>query len=169
MNKIQTKINRSLRQEMNPIPTVSSIGSNPRAAPTSKSRWLRRSVRIRSTGTASTNTTITFSDIGTAMGAASGETYTVKVLGIRAWNITPLSTTDNRILASLGADILTTTSSFVEAEDYGCGMQLPGVKINVPDTLSKSNVTSASTTALTITGSATVQTYLVDFDLMYQM
>jgi hypothetical protein len=125
-------------------------------------------VRIRVTGTASANTAVTYSDIGTAMGAASGETYTVKVLGVRAWNITPLATTDNRILASVGADILT-TSAFIEAEDYGCGMQLPGVKINVPDILAKSNVTSASTTALTIGASASVQSYLVDFDLMYQM
>lgn len=169
MNKMQTKLNRSLRQEMNPVPTVSSIGSNPRAAPTAKSRWMRRSVRIRQTGTASANTTISFADIGAAMGALSSETYTVKVLGVRAWNVTPLATTDNRILASIGADIMTMTSSFVEAEDYGCGMQLPGVKINVPDILAKSNVTSASTSAFTIAASASVQQYLVDFDLMYQM
>jgi len=168
MNKITTKINRSLRQEMNPVPTVSSIGGNPRAAPTAKSRWMRRSVRIRQTGTLSTVTNVTFNDIGVALGAISTESYTVKVLGVRAWNVTPVSTTDNRILASVGPDVLT-TSAPIEAEDYGCGMQLPGVKINVPDILSKSNVTTSVQPALAIGASASVQSYLVDFDIMYQM
>jgi len=169
MNKMQTKINRSLRQELKPVPTVSSIGSNPKAVPTAKSRWMRRSVRLRVTGTASTNTLITYGDIGTAMGAASSETYTVKVLGVKAWNITPLATTDNRIFASLGPSILKENSSLIEAEDYGCGMQLPGVKINVPDLLSASNSTSSTSTAVSVGGSATVQQYVIDFDLMYQM
>lgn len=167
---MQTKLNRSLRQEMNPVPTVSSIGSNPRAAPTAKSRWMRRSVRLRIGGSASAPVNVTFNDIGVALGAVSSEAYTVKVLGVRAWNVTALATTDNRILASLGADVLTTSAS-IESEDYGCGMQLPGVRINVPDILSKSNVTSSTATALTINaaGNASPQFYLVDFDIMYQM
>jgi len=169
MNKMQTKINRSLRQEMNPVPTVSSVGSNPRAAPTAKSRWMRRSVRVRVNATASSDSNVSFADIGTAMGAVGTETYTVKVLGVRSWNVTPLATTDNYISAELGLAV-TVNNAPISAEDYGCGMQLPGVKINVPDLLSASNPTSiAGGNAFKILASATTQKYLVDFDLMYQM
>jgi len=169
MNKMQTKINRSLRQEMNPVPTVSSIGSNPKAAPTAKTRWMRRSVRVRVNSTASADTLVTFSDIGAAMGAAGTETYTVKVLGVRLWNVTPLAATDNYVNAEVTAPV-TINNASIYAEDYGCGMQLPGVKINVPDLLSASNPTSISGgNALRIVASATAQKYLVDFDVMYQM
>lgn len=169
MNKMKSKINRSLRQEMNPVPTVSSVGSNPRAAPTAKSRWMRRSVRVRVNATASSDSNVSFADIGVAMGQVGTETYTVKVLGVRAWNVTPLATTDNYISAELRAPV-TVNNAPISAEDFGCGMQLPGVKINVPDLLSASNATSlAAGNAFTILASATTQKYLVDFDLMYQM
>jgi len=125
-------------------------------------------VRVRVTSTASSDTNVSFNDIGGAMGAVGTDTFTVKVLGVRAWNVTPLASTDNYISADLGANV-TVNNAPVSAEDFGCGMQLPGVKINVPDLLAASNATSiAAGNALRILASATVQRYLVDFDLMYQ-
>jgi hypothetical protein len=176
-SETQSKINNikqsitSIRKEMNPIPTVSSIGSNPRAKPTAKTRWLRRSVRLTAQ-TTTNSVVINYSDIGVAMGALSGEAYTVKVLGIKAWNVTGQSTNSNSINLALSSGAIVNSFPNVVAEDFGSAMSLPGVKVNIPDLLAASVLTSATSSLCTVVtpfGGTSTQNICLDVDLMVQM
>jgi len=168
--KIQQSI-ANIRKEISPVPTVSSIGSNPRAKPLSKARWMRRSVRTL--GQTTTNALdILFSDIGTAMGATSSETYSVKVLGLKVWNITGPATTSNTLRVELNPSAISAGFTSITGEDFGNGSQLAGLKINVPDVLAVANSTSGTTKVCTVTtpfGGTAVQTIVADFDIVYQM
>jgi hypothetical protein len=162
----------NIRKEISPVPTVSSIGSNPRAVPLSKSRWLRRSVRVTEQAASGSSAIITFGEIGTAMGATGTESYAVKVLGIKAWNTTGLATTSNSILVQVSGDAITAAATGIQGEDFGCGQSLPGVKINIPDLLAATVSTSTTLSVCTLSapgGGTAGQNFCVDFDIMYQM
>lgn len=169
-NNNKNMITRSVRQEMNPVPTVTSIGSNPKAYVKTSTRWMRRSVRFTAVSTASTIYTVNFQDIGSSLGATAAEAYTVKVLGVRVWNVTPLATTDNYVRVTVQAAVFA-TSNFpsVTGEDYGSGMTLPGVRINIPDLLTETTSTASTAGVIQIGASNTSQKYLCDMDIMFQM
>jgi len=168
--KIQQSI-ATIKKEISPVPTVSSISSNPKAKPQSKIRWMRRSVRFLGQ-TASNTLDIFYSDIGTAMGATSTEAYTVKVLGIKVWNATGPATTSNTLKVLLDPAAISSGSTTFGGEDYGNGSQLPGIKINIPDVLSTSKLTSSTSAVCTVStpfGGTTNQTIVADIDISYQM
>jgi len=114
---------------------------------------------------------LSYSDLGTALGAIGTELYTVKVLGITAWNITGPATTSNSIQLAIGENALLSGASNLIGEDYGNSARLAGVKINIPDLLSTTKTTGglvfAQVTA-PLAGSA-VQNFCVDVDVMMQM
>jgi len=132
---------------------------------------MRRSVRILGQ-TTSNVLDILYTDIGTAMGAASGETYSVKVLGIKVWNVTGPATTSNTLKVELDASAISAGFTTIEGEDYGNGSQLAGLKINIPDVLAVAKATSGTSKVCKVTtpfGGSTTQTIVADVDICYQM
>jgi len=171
INSLKQSIN-SIKKEINPIPTVYSTGSNPRALPVTKVRWFRRAVRLTAFTDGSVTGLITYVDIGNALGALGSEIYTVKVLGVKAWNITNQATSSNSISLAIGAGATLSGTLNIIGEDYGNSSRLPGVRINIPDLLSTTNLTSSSSTFCQVTAplsGSTRQNYVLDFDVLVQM
>jgi len=161
----------SIKKEMNPIPTVRPAASNPRAMSQTKVRWVRRHVRLTTTSSPGTGL-INYIDIGNALGALGSEAYTVKVLGVTAWNVTNQATSSNSLTLALSSSATLTGALNIIGEDYGNATRSAGVKINIPDLLATINVTNVSANFCQVTaplaGSA-VQNFVLDFDLMMQM
>jgi len=115
---------------------------------------------------------ISYVDIGNAIGALGSEIYTVKVLGVTAWNITNQATSTNSVSLALSAGATLSGALNIVGEDYGSSTRLPGVKINIPDLISTTNLTSSSASFCQVTAplsGSTRQNYVVDFDLVMQM
>jgi len=130
---------------------------------------MRRVVRIPRVGSPST---VTFEDIGSVLGALSSEAYSIKILGVKAWNVTGPASTSNAILLQMGSGTVLSGSALIQGEDYGNGSVLAGVSINIPDVLSAVNVTSSTNTAFTVSnplGGTASQNYLLDISIAWQI
>jgi len=115
---------------------------------------------------------VTFEDIGTILGALGSEAYTVKILGVKAWNVTGPATTSNAISLQMGTATVLSGTALIQGEDYGNGSVLAGVQINIPDVLSAVNVTTSTSTAFTVSnplGGTVSQNYLLDISIMWQV
>jgi len=98
--------------------------------------------------------------IATELGALSSvPAFNIKVLKIKLWNFTNQGASTNYI--SLSTDPNLTTSGIVTtAEDFGCSSSLPGVYVNIPDTLSKSYINVTNTTSTAVCSASPVRTGL---------
>jgi len=171
INSLKQSI-QSIRQEMNPIPTVYSTSSNPRAKPVTKVKWFRRAVRLTTSTNSLSTGLISYVDIGNALGALGSEIYTVKVLGVTAWNITNQATSSNSLSLALSASATSSGALNIIGEDYGNSSRLPGVRINIPDLISTTNLTSSSSNFCQVTAplaGSTLQNFVIDFDLVMQI
>jgi len=160
----------SIKKEISPVPTVRPCSSNPKARPLTRTTWIRRIVRVPRTG--ATAATVTFEDIGTILGALGSEAYTVKILGVKAWNVTGPATTANAISLQMGTAVVLSGSALIQGEDYGNGSVLAGVSINIPDVLSAVNVTTSTSTAFTVSsplGGSVSQNYVLDISVAWQV
>jgi len=159
----------AIKKEISPVPTVSPCRSNPKARPVTKATWIRRHVRVAQTGP---TVNLTFEKIGSVLGATGTEAYTVKILDIKAWNVTGPATTSNAITLQVNANALLSGASPIQGEDYGSGAVLAGVHINIPDVLSNATSTSSTFIAATASnplGGAADQNYLFDLIVVMQM
>jgi len=160
----------AIKKEISPVPTVRPCSGNPKARPLSKATWVRRVIRTYTSGTS--NVALTFDQIGGAIGAVGTESYNIKILDVKAWNVTGPATTSNAIQLQLNSNCLLTGAAAIQGEDYGSGSMLAGVHINVPDVLSAVNATSSTNTAVTVSsplaGSVT-QNYVFDLTIVMQM
>jgi hypothetical protein len=161
-----------MKKEIHPVPTVSPTRSDPKALPQTKTTWFRRVVRLTQATDSSGASLVSPSDIGAALGALSSEAYTIKVLGIKAWNVTPVATSSSSILLNTASSLYLGSNAALRGEDYGTSSRLAGVMINIPDLLAASLVTSSTTACFSATtpfGAATTQQICYDVDIVMQM
>jgi len=159
----------AIKKEISPVPTVRPCIGNPKAKPVTKAAWIRRHVRVAQIGS---TVNLTFEKIGSVLGATGTESYTVKILDVKAWNVTGPATTSNALTLQVNANSLLSGASAIQGEDYGSGSMLAGVHINIPDVLSAANSTSSTNVALTVSnplGGTADQNYLFDIILVMQM
>jgi len=161
-----------MKKEIHPIPTVSPTRSDPKALPQTKTRWFRRVVRLTHPTDSSGVSSISPIEIGAALGASGSESYTIKVLGIKAWNVTPVATSSNSIILNTTLSLYTGSNAALRGEDYGTSSRLAGVKMNIPDLLASTLVTSSNTICFSATtpfGAAATQQICYDVDILMQM
>lgn len=159
----------NIHSEIKPILSSFSLRSNPRSKTETSRQWIQRTVRLQVNTSSSSGDPVTFDDLARALGrVGTSEAYTLKVLGIKAWNASPPATTTNRIQVETSQDI-TISAISTNVIDYGCLGSLPGVGINIPDLLSKSQVTSSTATVCTLQMGGTAQLVVVEVRLLFQM
>lgn len=156
---LSTRID-NIRTEIRPTLTITSVGSNPAAAPLAKYVWLSRRVRCYLTATSGT-ATLGISDIAGALGT----TGRIKVLGIKVWNL-PTNGSSDLTLTTSGD--LTISGATMSATDYGSGSNMAGLKVNVPDPLAKTYALTATNTFANITSvTSSTPKYIVDINLLF--
>jgi hypothetical protein len=168
MQSINAKM-ANMKREVTPLITVSSVRGNPKALTRTRDIWRQANVRI--TQSITTGTNIILGSIVSELGFT--DVCQVKVRGVKIWNATGPATTTNYVFAETAA-VLTTSSVRREAQDYGSGSQLAGVRFTIPGPLQASNGASnlQQTVALFITASATgsefaPQAMVMDWDILY--
>lgn len=159
---LSTRID-NIRTEIRPTLTITSVGTNPAAAPLSKYVWISRRARCSLTA-ASGTATLGVSDISGALGTSTGR---IKVLGIKVWNI-PTNGSSDLTLTTSGD--LTINGSTMSATDYGSGSNMAGLKVNVPDPLAKTYALTATNTFANMTSvTSSTAKYVVDINLLYSI
>lgn len=157
---------------MNPVPQVSSAPSNPKAIIRSNDVWIPRRIRTYHKGTGTQSLLV--GDILQAVGGT--DSCAIKILGLTAWNATSAGQTSNFIF--LETEETTTLSGVrVEGTDVGHASHLPGVRINIPDTLARTyNGSNLTTTVVAkvnfnpFTGSTTAeQQAIVDWTILWNL
>jgi len=159
----------AIKKEISPVPIVRPCSGNPKARPLTKSTWVRRVVRIAQVGSPQD---LSFDEIGLALGASGTESYSIKILDVKAWNVTGPATTSNAIRLAINANCLLSGTAAIQGDDYGSGSMLAGVHINIPDVLSSVNLTSSTSTAFSVSnplGGSASQDYLFDVTIVMQM
>lgn len=168
MQSVNAKL-ANVKREVTPLILVSSCRGNPKALTRTRDIWRQSTVRITQSITTVTN--IVLGSVVSELGFT--DVCSIKVRGIKIWNATGPATTTNYVFAETAAD-LTTSSVRREAQDYGSGSQLAGVRFHIPGPLQKSNNASnlQQTIVLFVTASATgtafaAQAIVMDWDILY--
>lgn len=166
-----------MQHEMNPTIYVSTAATQPKAIRKPSNVWVKRRVRVFvNSNTTSSSVNLTIGQVMLAYGLdTSSLANRVRVLGMSAWNYTSQQTTSNYVRCQSGS-LCTTSGIIATAEDIGNGGNLPGVKINIPDLLSKEFSANASTTDIIailngygVTPATTLaQTFVVDVSISIQ-
>jgi hypothetical protein len=149
MRSLSNRVNH-LQKETNPVLTTSPLRTNPVAKTATAQVWVPRSVRVFKSGTA--GMALTGADLCNSL---SGTGLTMKVLGIKLWNVTNQGASSNFVRLVTEA-ALTVDGSVTIADDLGCSSSLPGVKVNVPDLLSKQAAYTTSSTGVLCTAIGTL-------------
>lgn len=168
MQSVSTQL-ANVRREIKPTITVSSTRGNPKALTRTRDVWRQATVRI--TQSITTGTNIVLGSIVSELGFT--DVAQVKVRGVKVWNATGPATTTNYVFVETAA-ALTTSSVRVEAQDYGSGSQLAGIRLSIPGPLQQGNGASnlQQTQILFVTASATgtsfaAQSIVMDWDIIY--
>lgn len=148
---------QQIRKEISPIISVSSAPSHPRALVRTRDVWTRRRVRLQY-GNITSAFQVKNGEIVAELGVS--DTLQLKVIGVTVWNTTGPKNTTNYVFAETDAT-LTTNDVRCEAQDWGNGSSLPGVRLNIPDVLAQSNGAGPlqQTNCLFITGSPSTSTF----------
>lgn len=133
--------------------------------------WMARKVRTYHKGTATQS--LLLGDVLGELGIT--DSSSIKVLGLTAWNVTPQGANSQFVFLET-EETMTLSGVRCEATDFGTSSSLAGVKINIPDVLSRAyNGSNLTTTILAkISGSpyvaATVeQNYCVDWTVLWNV
>jgi hypothetical protein len=158
-----------MKKDVLPTITVSPLRGNPKVMIRARDRWIPAVVRI--TQSITTGTNIVLGSIVSELGFT--DVCQVKVRGVRVWNATGPKDTTNYVFLETAA-VLTLGNVRREAQDFGSGSSLPGIKIHIPGPLQAANGASSlqQTTILFVAASPTETSYtkqsiVMDWDILY--
>lgn len=135
-----------------------------------RDKWIKRKIRTYHKGTVTQSLLV--GDVLGEIGLT--DSVAIKILGFTAWNVTNPGKTTNFIFAET-EPTMTLSEVRVEATDHGSSTSLPGVRVNIPDTLARtyngSNLTTTILVKITPSPySATIvdeQNFVVDWLILW--
>jgi len=138
--------------------------------------WVTRKLRVVKKATTAT-LTVTADDLAKSLGNLTTTNSQVRVYGASTWNVTNSSDTTNYVSMTLDGRTSFSVDALGPFEDYGAGGSPPGVRVDLPNSLSKPFVvaSSAADTVLTVsvdplaTAPVSTQTVVVDLYVSVQM
>lgn len=142
MRTLSTRVT-NLTQEVRPVPKTGRTGSNPVARTVGGSQFVTRVVRLFKTQPATSDSVaVSCLDVFNALGM-SGSVAAFRVQAVKAWNMTPAGSTTNFLSLTGLAKLYTSGTTVVTVNDVGTASHLPGVYLNVPNTLTQLNTGTA--------------------------
>jgi hypothetical protein len=165
---------RELRKQTNPNLIAVPTSAQPKPVASAGEKWHSRTVSIIKTVTGLNATSFTLGDIVKGLTQTTTLGVTFRVKDVKVWN----STLGQGIKASFLPNVLTlaTVADLAsDATDYGSGTQIAGIRMDIPDTLTKilqldsSNATSFLDASTPLAAAASVQIFVCHVQLDFLM
>lgn len=177
MRTLSTRVT-NLTQEVRPMPKVGRTSSNPTARMVGSTQFTSKVVRVYKTVPTTTfYADLTCADVANALtsSTSSAPSVSFRVQGLKVWNMTPAGQTTNYLKVRCQSKLFTSGTTVPLVDDVGTASHLPGVYVNIPNTLTQLQTTStdslvaAEVTPFTASGTvSTAQTVVFDVYTVYR-
>lgn len=123
-----------LSLQVRPVVKVGPCRSQPKARAPASSVWVSRTARCYGSVPAGTNSFgLSYGRLADALGLESGESVSVRVTGLKVWNMTPPGQNSQYVKLGAYGVLMDDNVSVVTVEDIGTATSLPGVFVDIPD------------------------------------
>jgi len=130
---LSTRLN-NLSLEVRPVVKVGPLRSQPKARAPASVAWYSKTARIYVSVPGGTDAQpVTAGALASALGLTGSETNSVRVTGLKAWNISKPSDSTFFLRVAGYSALVDSNVSPIAAEDVGTATSLPGVYLNIPD------------------------------------
>lgn len=125
----------AIQSNISPIISIRPAPDNPGAQTRTRDKWIRRKVRLQY-GNVTTSFQVKNGELVTELGGT--DVLAIKILGFTVWNTTGPKNTTNYVFVESAA-VLTTSGIRSEAQDWGNGAKLAGLRMKIPKILAGAN------------------------------